>query len=136
MSGKNGFQFEPTQEQRNLVVALAAVGTPHKHICLEILRPDGKPISEPTLRKAFREELDNGMQRANGKVVNVAYKMATAGTIPAMTIFWLKTRCGWKEPAQDVNLSLTYGQLVEQAMTKRPAPERPALTVVPKTDPA
>ena len=26
-----------------------------------------------------------------------AFQMANSGKFPVMTIFWLKTRCGWKE---------------------------------------
>lgn len=42
-----------------------------------------------TLKKA-REDLDR-------QVMDTAFKMATDGKSPAMTIFWLKARVGWKE---------------------------------------
>lgn len=135
--GKGQIPFEPTDEQRTLVMALAAAGVPQEQICLEVKWPEaslhqdaGKPITKPTLRKCFRRELDNGMQRANGKVIATAFEMATKDKVPAMVIFWLKTRCGWKEPAQDVNLSLSYLQLVEAAAKKAEEARRAQLTVI------
>ena len=54
-------------------------------------------MSRTTLLKHFREELDNGATKANVKVVAALFKMATSGDCPAATIFWCKTRLGWRE---------------------------------------
>ena len=54
-------------------------------------------ISDPTLRRAFRDELDKAGIEANAKVAEVCFKMATSGKVPAATFFWLKTRAGWRE---------------------------------------
>jgi AcrR family transcriptional regulator len=54
-------------------------------------------ISLPTLHKHYRQELDHGMTEANARVVRTAFQQATSGESPAMTMFWLKTRMGWKE---------------------------------------
>lgn len=113
-------EFEPTDEQRELVAVLSSCGIPQATICRfvtwkGIADNSGKTISEPTLRKAFREELDEAGQVAHAKLIRTAFHMATVDKIPSLVIFLLKTRLGWKEPAQDVNLHQTYGQLLDEA---------------------
>jgi len=64
-------------------------------------------IDEKTLRKHYAGELDVAAIKANAAVGRTAFLMATGGprrlwrqAVPSMTIFWLKTRMGWKETAQ------------------------------------
>jgi hypothetical protein len=83
--------FLPTPEQRRMVRAMSAYGVPQIEICKVV------GISDRTLRKAFREELDRAAVEANAKVAEVCFRMATSGTVPAATFFWLKTRAGWRE---------------------------------------
>ena len=85
-------QFNPTQEQRAIVKSMAAVGLPHEQIALKI-----GVRSPKTLRKHFRLELDLGAVEANYAVGKTGFQMATSGEHPAVTIFWLKTRAGWRE---------------------------------------
>lgn len=141
--GKGQIPFEPTDEQRTLVMGLAAAGVPHPQICLEVKWPEaslhqdaGQPISCPTLRKCFRHELDNGMQRATGKVIGALFKNAFVKENVVAQIFWLKCRAGWKEPAQEVNLSMTYGQLIETAQKKAEEDRKGKLTVIHGGKPA
>lgn len=54
-------------------------------------------MSEATLKRKFRDELDIGRALAKSKVQQTAFKMAISGKQPAMTMFWLKTQCHWKE---------------------------------------
>jgi hypothetical protein len=58
-------------------------------------------ISPHTLRKYYRDELDHGMTKANSAVAQSLYKKALGEGSSSVTacIFWLKTRCGWKEDA-------------------------------------
>jgi hypothetical protein len=80
-------KLNPTEEQRQLVKSLAAVGTPQEEIAKMI------GIRSPkTLRKHFREELDRGSTEANYEVAQTLYQMAISGECPAATIFWMKTR--------------------------------------------
>ncbi len=44
-----------------------------------------------------REAIENGRAKAAIRVMETAYDMATNGDYPAMTTFWLKTRCNWRE---------------------------------------
>jgi hypothetical protein len=56
--------------------------------------------SAKTLRRYFREELDRAATGANPQVAQSLYQQATSGKKTAATIFWLKTRAGWrKSPA-------------------------------------
>ena len=53
-------------------------------------------ISEPTLRKHFREELDTSKARANAVISQALFKNAKDGNVAAQK-FWLKTQAGWRE---------------------------------------
>ncbi|MEJ6397309.1 hypothetical protein [Yoonia sp. 208BN28-4] len=81
---------EPTEDQRHLVEVLVAGGTPKRTIA----RAMG--IGMNTLRKRYKVELETGLEMANSKVVRRLYRLIEQGSTPA-TIFWLKTRAGWKE---------------------------------------
>jgi len=64
---------------------------------LEISRVIG--ISDVTLRKYYRRELDIGITKANAKVAQSLFQKATGDGSQSVTaaIFWMKTRAGWKE---------------------------------------
>ena len=92
-------RFQPTADQRSQVQAMAAYGTPH----VEIARVVG--IDHKTMYVHFRDELDLGATKANARVAESLFRMATGYTvgkraiapIPTAAIFWMKVRCGWKE---------------------------------------
>ena len=75
------------------VEAMAGYGVPETDIG-RVLGIDAK-----TLRKHYRDELDNGHVKANVKVAENLYRKATGEGREAVVaaIFWLKTRAGWKE---------------------------------------
>lgn len=114
--GSGRSSFKPTDEQRELVMQLAAFGLRHSEICLFIKDAKGSPISEPTMRKNFSAELDTGKLKANVKVAQTLYKKAISGDTTSM-IFWLKAQAGWKDskhvqvsgidggPVQSVNMT-------------------------------
>jgi hypothetical protein len=85
-------KLQPTEQQRRLVKSLVAMGNRQEDIArvLGIRSPK-------TLRKHYRQELDRGALEANHNVAQTLYKMATSGQRPAATMFWLKTRAGWRE---------------------------------------
>jgi hypothetical protein len=86
--------FIPTDEQRRLVKSLAAYGMKHDAIARRLgIR------STKTLCKHFREELDRGDTEANAQVAQTLFQLATSGECPAASMFWLKTRAGWRETA-------------------------------------
>jgi DNA-binding transcriptional ArsR family regulator len=116
----------PSDRTRATVEALAAYGIPEEHIAADI------GVSPPTLRKHYRAELDTAATRANAKVGEFLFSMATgrngplardkdgsvirdANGVPireadyrastTAAIFWAKTRMLWRE-VSGVNLSV------------------------------
>ena len=83
-------EYEKTDENIKTVEALAIAGVPQK-IISQILK-----ISEPTLRKHFRNELDTSKARANAVISQALFRNAKSGNVAAQ-IFWLKTQAGWRE---------------------------------------
>ena len=77
-------------EDSKLVEALTIAGVTQTLIA-QIVK-----ISEPTLRKNFRKELDTSKARANAIISQALFKKAKDGNVVAQ-IFWLKTQAGWKE---------------------------------------
>ena len=95
-------KFIPDDKQRLTVSIMAACGMPQPEIAKQIINPDtGLPLSERTLRVAFRGELENGKSKANAMVAQTLFRRATdakggPGAVTA-AIFWLKTQARWKE---------------------------------------
>lgn len=82
--------FAPTEEQRYTVSLMAGIGIVHD----EIAKCVG--ISDETLRKYFREELDTGKVKTIARVADSLVRQALAGNITA-AIYYLKTQGGWRE---------------------------------------
>lgn len=82
---------EPTDDTRRTVSVLAGVGTKHSVIASSI------GVSVNTLKAHYRQELTDGREIANAKVVDTLFRMATSGRVPAATFFWAKTQMGWRE---------------------------------------
>lgn len=128
MAARKQPQFIPTEYQRGLIATLVSCGIAVEAACVFIVNEiTGKPINPKTARKVFAIEIDNAREIANAKLVNALFQMAVQDKVPAVAIWLGKVRLGWKEPAQDVNLHQSYGELVEAATKPK---EPPALTVV------
>lgn len=84
---------EPTPQLRGQVEAMTGYGIKAEDIARSL------GICHVTLRKYYREELDNGAVKANAKVAESLFKKATGDGSQSVTaaIFWAKTRMGWKE---------------------------------------
>lgn len=81
---------QPTEKTRQLVQLHTTVGTPQA-IVADLLGIDDK-----TLRKHYREELDQSRAQANAAVGGALFNKAKSGDTAAM-IFWMKTQAGWRE---------------------------------------
>jgi hypothetical protein len=81
---------KPTVKNKNKVKKHVMVGTPQELIA-DIIGIDAK-----TLRKYYREELDQALAIANSEVGGVLYRKAMKGD-PASVIWWEKTRSGKRE---------------------------------------
>jgi hypothetical protein len=84
---------QPTAEQRKSVEAMAGYGIPHADIARVI------GIEAKALQRHYRDELDLGQSKANTRVADNLFKIATGTGREAVTaaIFWLKVRAGWSE---------------------------------------
>ena len=85
-------KFQPNEEQRRMVKALAGYGVKQRQIAALL-----GLASTTTLRKHFAEELRLGALEAKAQMLGMLFKMAHSGRHPTMTMFWLKTRGGWSE---------------------------------------
>ena len=84
-------KLDPTPEQRQMVKTVAAMGGKQE----EIARRIGIK-SEKTLRKYFRDDIDQGVSEANLSVAQAIFKKAKAGDVIA-AMFWLKCRANWRD---------------------------------------
>ena len=91
-------RFDPTDDQRKVVKLMVAAGIPEGDIA-RVIGPKG--ISENTLRKYFRQEIEIGAIEANAKIAGRLYAIACqSGDLKSATtacIWWTKTRMGWSE---------------------------------------
>ena len=81
-----GVAFQPTEEQRRTVKAMAGLGVPHEGIAVLL------DIDPKTLRKYFHLVLARGAVEAPAKVAHSLFQLATAGNNVAAAIFWMKAR--------------------------------------------
>jgi hypothetical protein len=120
-----GATFEPTEDQRRTVRAMAGFGVPQDGIAV-LLDVDPK-----TLRRHFRRELDRGSIEATAKVAQTLFGMATVDKNVAAAIFWMKVRPGWRERCQELDSSARaaeesrklFGKFVKQSLAQL-APEQ------------
>ena len=85
-----GIVHIPTEDSRKLVRSLSAVGIRYIDIAQKL------DITDDTLRKHYKRELEDGRIDANAQIGNTLFQQAKKGNTTA-AIFWLKTRAGWKE---------------------------------------
>ena len=111
-------EIKPTSEERAVVEALSAVGIQQSEIALKL------GIAEKTLRKHYREELDEGMKQAGNKVISFLVRGATGealrdeqgatyGDCSRLAMFYAKTQLGWSETkaneeevGQEININV------------------------------
>lgn len=84
-----------TPELFEKIKTLAAFGLTDEQIAVVV------SIPEWTLKRRAAAQLKEGRLMANVKVIESAYKQAVSGKVPAMTMFWLKCRLGWREVPRD-----------------------------------
>lgn len=106
-SGKAGGRppHAPTDQVRRQVEVMAGCGIPQMQISQVI------GISDETLRKYYRRELDLGAIKANAAVAEALFQQAIGGNTAA-AIWWAKCRMGWREKtgvehSGSVNLTLS-----------------------------
>jgi len=85
-------KHEPTKHTKELVSLHATMGTTQELIGAIV------GVDEKTLRKHYRDELDQAMAKANATIGGTLFNKAKGGDTTAM-IFWMKTRAGWRDRA-------------------------------------
>lgn len=89
-SGGNNPPHEPTKESRRVVWVMSAIGNRRQEIALAL------GITQPTLRKHYKEELAAGHVQATANVASRLYAEAMKGNVRAI-MFWLRCQAGWAE---------------------------------------
>lgn len=113
--GRRGpLPWQPTDEERAQVENYVALGYTQEQIAGLM----GKSID--ILAKYCRRELDNGVLKVNGQVGGKLFQKCMAGDTTAL-IFWAKTRMGWKEPAERVEVHMTLEAMVMKVVEMRKA---------------
>lgn len=98
----------PTDKTRAEVAALKSFGHTHDEISLFI------GITEKTLVKHYKRELDTAITKANANVANKLFKKATDGDDLQAQIFWLKTRARWRTTDKEEDFKeVTESMMVE-----------------------
>lgn len=103
---------EPTAATRGMVESMAGFGIPQEDIARSI------GIDAKTLRKHYADELDNGATKANAKVAQTLYKIATDAnhkSCASAAMFWAKTRMGWRETDPDIGKKEQRQEKAEKA---------------------
>lgn len=98
--------IEITEERRRQISVMAACGLRDDEIAMVM------GVSESYLSKNHRPDLKKGRVQAIATVGQKAYQMAISGEFPAMTMFFLKCRAGWREVPK------TYEEEDDQPVTK------------------
>jgi hypothetical protein len=83
--------LNPTEEQRRMVKTMTAMGAKQQDVAVRI-----GVRSPKTLRKYFRNELDQGGSEANLSVAQALFRKAKEGDVKA-AMFWLRCRAGWRD---------------------------------------
>jgi hypothetical protein len=92
----------PTPATRELVARSSGLGLPHESIAHLV----GNGISDITLRKHYRQELDEGKARANLAIGGKLFAKAMEGDgDTACLIWWSKTQLRWSPPPALVEVS-------------------------------
>ena len=91
----NGIAFVPTADERTMVERLAGLLVTEEQIAQDWIKP---PISRPTLRKHFAEELKRGRQRTLVRLKATALRSAEAASVRAQIYLLERFFRGWLPP--------------------------------------
>lgn len=100
-------KYEPADKDKQQVSVLGALGLKDEQIALVL------GVSESTLQKYYNTELKSGRVLALARVGQTAYNMAISGEQPAMTMFFLKCRGGWREKPDETPPEKDTSRIIE-----------------------
>jgi hypothetical protein len=98
--GRGRPRFEPTDEERKQVEAMAGYGVAEAHIA-SLIRGG---IGVSTLRERFKENLEQGRAKAHAGIGKTLFQKAMAGDVASL-IWWTKTQMRWTEAPRQIELS-------------------------------
>lgn len=84
--------YHPTEADRTTVMVMTAAGIPQERIAA-CLGTEG--LSDRTMRKYFRRELDIGVDKVNGIAASSLVRAVQNGEAWAVC-FWMKSRMRWR----------------------------------------
>ena len=104
------------QDDMKKIEKMAGLGMPQEMIAhvfgMKVLTFQNRMDKYPEVRMAY----DKGVADATMKVAETAFAQAVSGENPAMTMFWLKCRAGWKETSRhEIHTKTTIEDLVNGA---------------------
>jgi hypothetical protein len=89
-AGQPGIAHEPTRRSRRLIKRMVSAGLTVKSIAQVV------ELSEDTLTKYYRQELDTGLDESIALAERSLYRRGLKGDTTAL-IFWLKARAQWRD---------------------------------------
>lgn len=87
-------RFTPTDDDRVRVRNAMAMGLTHAQVAKLILKPNGEPIAERTLRQHFKEELRDGKLGIHLAVAQTIVQRGLASS-DVLLMFYAKCQMGW-----------------------------------------
>lgn len=105
-----GVPYSPSEKDCREVSAMIGLGLSVEQIA------NIKGVTRETIHHRHQQDIDRGRPMAIAKVAETAYKLATNGKCPAMTMFWLKTQAGWKEARPDLKFDADAKSLLLKAI--------------------
>ena len=117
--------FEPTEEQRRIVRAMAGFGLPQENIAVLI------DVDTEMLRARFQHELDRGAAEGTARVAQTLFQMATVDKNVSAVIFWMKARAGWREKVavSGEDGSQIVFNVISYVSEASPGPSKPTIAI-------
>ena len=117
--------FVPTDEQRNTVGVMAAIGIPQERMRLLVINPrTKKPIEIPTLKRAFAWELEAGRAQTDLDFAIAIAAGIRAGDYQKLALY-ARNRLGW-----DRRQSATLELPTREGDTSEPQDNRMEIVLV------
>lgn len=87
-----GELFEmPLQDGKDRIFRLAQTGATDEDIAVELQIPLKR------LQKRYRRELEKGRVKGKQEMLAQLYETASSGSNTTATMFWVKSKCGWRD---------------------------------------
>jgi hypothetical protein len=89
--------YMPSIHEREQVRNWASTGAAEEDIAVQL------DIPVKRVRKLFRRELQLGEAGGKQRVLDKLHEVATSGSNITAMIFWVKSKCGWRDSGASAN---------------------------------